>query len=281
MALARSGVPGGPPGLPPGLGGDPGDGHASEANHAELRQEILGRIGEQVKKLILEAKRDSEAKVKTELKLVNDAMQEMDARLDMLIKQLDEFEDSPAEVLEQHTAIKALAKVEQQWGKELGKLKLELHQTIYAHNHNADILKHQKEALDQLRAEIDGQKFDNSVERIKVAKAQLANIDVLYKAQKGKKLEPLFQRLASVEQRVVAAWRWQAMGGGIRAPGLAATAPAVGAKAASFFPEEPEDDKSTEKPAFRRPTDEEVQAQIAKFAASKADAESGEAHASS
>lgn len=268
-------MPGMPP-PPPGLGaadqllaGMGGSTSADEASSHKLRQEILSRIGEQVKDLILQAKRDSEAKVKTELKMVNDAMAQMDANLDMLNKQLDDMEESPTEALEQHTAIKALAKVEQQWGKELGKLKLELHQTIYAHNHNADLLKQQKEALDQIRSEIEGQKQTASADRIKLAKSQLVKMETLQKVSKGRKLEPLFQRLAAVEQRLMAAWRWQAMAAAnAQLAGAAAAArpiaKASAGKVTAFFPEAEE---SVDKPAFRRPTDEEVQAQLAKFAA--------------
>lgn len=260
-----------PPGLPPGLGGES---NAEANNHQKLRLEILGRIGDQVKELIQQAKRDSEAKVKTELKMVNDAMMQMDASLDMLSKQLDEMEESSSEALEQHVAIKALAKVEQQWGKELGKLKLELHQTIYAHNHNADLLKQQKEALDLIRTEIEGQKPTASSERIKNAKTQLAKMDSLQKASKGRKLEPLFQRLAAVEQRLVAAWRWQTMAGmraaGAQIPGAALAGFRPQAKVAGFFPEV--DESLGVKPAFRHPTDEEVQAQLAKFAAKASEA---------
>lgn len=38
-----------------------------------------------------------------------------------------------------------LARIEQQWGQEIRTLKEELHQTILAHNHNADLIKHHKD----------------------------------------------------------------------------------------------------------------------------------------
>lgn len=40
------------------------------------------------------------------------------------------------------------------WETEVGTLKHELWQTIQAHNHNSDLLKHHKEAIDQIQARI-------------------------------------------------------------------------------------------------------------------------------
>merc|ERR1719272_2147669 len=84
----------------------------------------------------------------------------------------------------------ALGNLEQQWGKELGKLKQELHQTIFAHNHNADLMKHQKDALDQIRGELESQRPPNA-ERLRMARSQLAKVDALLDGQsKQRRLEP-------------------------------------------------------------------------------------------
>mmetsp|Transcript_68408 Transcript_68408/g.118883 ORF Transcript_68408/g.118883 Transcript_68408/m.118883 type:complete len:403 (+) Transcript_68408:23-1231(+) len=177
----------------------------------DLKQEILQRISEQVKQLIVSAKRDAETKVKLNLKELHDSINDMDGRLDNLISQLDELEGPQKQALEQHVVAQALAKVEQQWGKELGKLKQELHQTIFAHNHNADLMKHQKDALDGLRTEIQASKTAPA-DRVKAAKAQLQKCETLLKGQqKTRRLEPLFQRLQALEQRIAAA-RWPPTG---------------------------------------------------------------------
>merc|ERR1719287_196695 len=111
-------------------------------------------------------------------------MGKMDSSIDALVRQLDEIEEAPEQDVEPQTVAQALAKLEQQWGKELGKLKQELHQTIYAHNHNADLMKHQKDALDSIRNELDTQKStSNDTERVKLAKAQLAKADAMLKGQ--------------------------------------------------------------------------------------------------
>merc|ERR1719389_806897 len=99
----------------------------------------------------------------------------MDVRIDALIKQLDEIDEAPEQAVEPQTVAQALAKLEQQWGKELGKLKQELHQTIYAHNHNADLMKHQKDALDNIRNDLEKSKgSSNDTERLKLAKQLLS-----------------------------------------------------------------------------------------------------------
>lgn len=177
----------------------------------DVRKEILLRIGDQVTQLLLQAKKDSESKVKAELKVLNDVMVQMDGRLDGLVQKLDELEDGPKQVVEMQTVAQALAKLEQQWGKELGKLKQELHQTIFAHNHNADLMKHQKDALDTIRNELEAQKSPAS-DRVKLAKAQLAKADTMLKGQqKQRNLDPLFRRLLAIEQKI-SALRWPPMG---------------------------------------------------------------------
>merc|ERR1719502_990972 len=120
----------------------------------------------------------------------------MDERIDGMVAQLDELEaeDRPNQALDPSVVQDALAKMETQWGKELGKLKQELHQAIFAHNHNADLMKHQKQALDGIRAELDAPKTNrNDAERLKLAKGMLAKAESVLKGQpKQRKLEPLF-----------------------------------------------------------------------------------------
>lgn len=208
---------GGPPGLSsPGspLGADGGSLFGEEP--IDVKQELLTKIGGQVQKLLAQAKTESEAKVKAELRILHTAMQDLDARLDGMLNQLEELNSTPTTAeapLEQASIVQALAKVEQQWGKELNKLKGELHQTIFAHNHNADLMKHQKETLDQIRTEIDSRSAPVP-EKLKAAKAQLLKIEQLHKAQqRQRRFEPILQRMAVLEQKVAALWRWPGMMG--------------------------------------------------------------------
>lgn len=238
LTPARAEPPVGPPPSPPE--------NSSEENQAapDIMQEISEKIGQQVQALLLQAKKESEAKVTTELRHFHSAMQEVDARLDQIAKQLDELDnDGPRpDVLEQSSVVQALAKVEQQWGKELCKLKSELHQTIFAHNHNADLMKHQKETLDQIRQEIDMRSAPSqNSESMRMAKSVLQKADAWQKSSvsRSKKSEPILQRLTALEQKVAAAWRWQGaaaagMGEMSRVRAMAAMAAAQQAKSQAY-----------------------------------------------
>ncbi|CAE7390470.1 unnamed protein product [Symbiodinium sp. CCMP2456] len=215
---------------PPGLGPAPtlglpsaalnGGARSEDVTPTDVKQEISNKIGQQVQTLLLQAKKESEQKVTAELKLLHHAMQEMDSRLDGLVKQLDDMQVQPnQEALEQAAVVQALAKVEQQWGKELGKLKGELHQTIFAHNHNADLMKYQKETLDKIRQEIDSRSTSNP-DKIRAAKAQVAKIETMSKGAQRQKLDPLLMRMSALEQKI---FRWMQSGG----PAAAAKYPAV------------------------------------------------------
>jgi len=219
-----------PPGLAPaptlGLPSAALNGGArSEDVTTDVKQEISNKIGQQVQTLLLQAKKESEQKVTAELKLLHHAMQEMDSRLDGLVKQLDDMQVQPnQEALEQAAVVQALAKVEQQWGKELGKLKGELHQTIFAHNHNADLMKYQKETLDKIRQEIDSRNNSNP-DKIRAAKAQVAKIETMSKGAQRQKLDPLLTRMSALEQKI---FRWMQSGGPAAATAKYPAVPGVG-----------------------------------------------------
>jgi len=93
-------------------------------------------------------------------------------------------------------------------------LKQELHQTILAHNHNADLIKHHKDTIDSLRERC--VKLAGNSAKTSEIQQQLQRLDTRLKQQhKQRKLEPLFERLVALEQRVAAAaqhpWRYSAM----------------------------------------------------------------------
>merc|ERR1719160_1057434 len=120
--------------------------------------------------------------------------------------------DLPKAEMGRAVVSKLLQNVEQQWSNELGLLKQELHQTILAHNHNADLMKHQKDMLEAIHHQI-----DESFPPLRPAhiQAQLQKVDAMLKQQQNKKkLEPLFGRLAVLEQRVAASTSFALMGGG-------------------------------------------------------------------
>lgn len=185
-------------------------------------EQIVNAIEAQVLKLIDQARHDTEAKVKAELKAIREAMAVMDQQLDHMLGQLTGMgapkpaAESPPDVGEAMRL--ALARVEQQCSIEIRTLKQELHQTILAHNHNADLIKHHKDTIDALRERC--AQLVLGPARASQAHQQLQQLDARLKyQQKQRKLEPLFERLMALErrleQRVAAA---QASGGAPLSP---------------------------------------------------------------
>lgn len=213
-------------------------------------KEISGTIESQVMKLIEQARHDTESKVKVELKQIRDAMMVLDQQLDQLLAQLDAIEPrEPREPSLDAEAVSRLQKIEQQWGQEIKTLKQELHQTILAHNHNSDLMKHHKETIEVLRERCG--KLQSSNVKTSGIQQQLIQLDARLKQQQNhRKLEPLFERVAAVEQRLAAAatqnaaWPYRAMPPvGMMPPGLGAAGSMMQGKGA----------------AYKCPTDEEVQ----------------------
>lgn len=171
----------------------------------DLQKEISGTIEAQVQRLLEQARVDTEAKIKMELKHLRDAMMVVDSRLDQMLVQLDSIDpQEPAEPHpDQEAVAQLLTKIEQQWGQEIRALKQELHQTILAHNHNADLIKHHKDTIDAFRERVS--KLKGSSARAPEIQQQLQKLDARLKLQqKQRKLEPYLERLAALEQRVAA-----------------------------------------------------------------------------
>lgn len=270
-------------------------GPVGEGRDIDLQKEISGSIEAQVHRLIEQAQQDTQAKVRMELKSIRDAMVSMDQRLDQLLEQIDRIEpQEPAEApLDAEAVGDVLSKIEQQWGREVRTLKQELHQTILAHNHNADLIKHHKDTIDALRERC--VKLQNNNMKTSEIPQQLQRLDVRLKQQqqKQRKLEPLFERLAVLEQRVAVAvqvaqgamWRYPAMPPGVPLPGVPQGIPAgmmpgmgvppgmgmmqqqpgkgVGPKAGGAGGAQ--QGKASDKAAYKCPTDEDVEARLSKL----------------
>merc|ERR1719382_1238492 len=213
-----------PPPAPPGLflgssrpaGGVPSAGDDEGAR--EKQNEISGTIATQVKRLLEQARLDTENKVKVELKGIRDAMVQMDSGLDALLAQLDAIQPPAEPPLDAEHIGQLLSKIEQQWGQEIRTLKEELHQTILAHNHNADLIKHHKDTIDALRERCTRLQGGNARTGAEIQQ-QLTRLDALTRQQQTqRKMDPLFERLTNLERNVAnvtaarnAAWRYPAM----------------------------------------------------------------------
>jgi len=272
-------------GEPPGLWGASTEG----ADYGSTQHEISNIIENQVARLIDQARHDTESKVKVELKSIMESMKVMDQRLDVLLGQLEGADAPAAEAALGAEAVNALLqKVEQQWGQEIRTLKQELHQTILAHNHNADLIKHHGDTIDSLREKCS--KLNSGCPRSAEIQQQLQRLDArLKQQQKQRKMEPLFERLSALEQRLAAgqsmdqraAASYAARGYGaipsMVPPGVGVGVPpgmmppgmgsfGKGTKGAAAGARQKTGAQSShDKVAYRCPTDEEVQARLSKL----------------
>mmetsp|Transcript_41675 Transcript_41675/g.77434 ORF Transcript_41675/g.77434 Transcript_41675/m.77434 type:complete len:251 (-) Transcript_41675:54-806(-) len=183
-----------------------GEGAASVGPGPDVQTvEIVQTIEAQVARLIENARIDTETKVKMELKQIRQTMMAMDERLDQLLAHLDGLQapESSEPALSAEAVTQLLSKTEQQWGQEIRTLKQELHQTILAHNHNADLIKHHKDSIDALRERC--AKMQGSSAKTSEIQLQLRQLDArLKQQQKQRKLDPLFERLSALEVKVTA-----------------------------------------------------------------------------
>lgn len=153
--------------------------------------------------MLEQARIDTENKVKSELKGIWGRLQNIDAAVDDLLLQLDAVEPADRSGMDMDSVSKNLAQVEETWGQEIKVLKEELHQTILAHNHNADLIKHHKETIDELRTRATRLNNGGAARSGADLKAQYERLESLPKYQAStQKLEPLMERLAKLEKQL-------------------------------------------------------------------------------
>merc|ERR1719281_1107352 len=102
--------------------------------------------------MILNAKHKSEQNVSKEIQKIKLKMEEMSKKIKMVNERLSKLDSTGGGPLLKADLQKSIQKLEEVWEGEVGSLKHELWQTIQAHNHNADLLKHHKSAIDQIQA---------------------------------------------------------------------------------------------------------------------------------
>lgn len=156
-------------------------------------------VDAEVKSRVLLEMKQSRTKAKEELLTLHTFVKSLEDRIDVIIQQLDHVESKPSpQAVDKAMVIEKLAAMEEQWGKELGMLKVELRRIIVAHLQNTKHVKQQKELIDQLKSML-----ERHADELQAGKTQLLKLDGLLKANlKQKKLELLFQRLQMVEQRM-------------------------------------------------------------------------------
>lgn len=188
-----------PPGITVAVGGE-----------VDLHQDIARSIGHQVEVMILDAKHQSETKVGKEIQKIKLKMEAMAEKIKMTTERVAGLEPGRNGLLKSDLQT-SITKLEEVWEGEVGTLKHELWQTIQAHNHNADLLKHHKDAIDQVQVRMTDLGPDPELEQVH---AQLMAVDkVMQKElQKEQQMDQLMSRLTLVQQQLMGAW-----GGGSQA----------------------------------------------------------------
>lgn len=206
---------------------------------ADLHHDIARDIGQQVELMILEAKHQSEGKVVKEIQKIKTKMEAMTEKIRTITDRVARLEPGlhpPG--LPKVELDKSIKKLEEVWEGEVGTLKHELWQTIQAHNHNADLLKHHKDAIDQVQQRVEQCTPNPELEQIH---QQLLNVDrmVSRETAKEQQMDQLMQRLNVVQQQLNAAmggWAASAVPNPFALASATSVATAAAAAAAAAAP---------------------------------------------
>lgn len=174
---------------------------------ASLHGDVASAIGQQVEQMILQAQKDSETRVRQELSNARTQLQQMETVINALTERVSTcarqngvaVSDS-SQTVDSSFLNQKISALEQKWGSEVKALKQDLHRTILAHNHNSDLMRHHRDALDEARRKLDVQ----AQPKAEQVDAQIEKVDRMLRAGQAKQraLEALTERLAALEQQV-------------------------------------------------------------------------------
>eukprot|EP00434_Breviolum_minutum_P010459 symbB.v1.2.009224.t1/scaffold582.1/size184522/10 len=154
--------------------------------------------------MILDAKLASETKVGKEVQKIKQKMEAMAEKIKMINDRVTAVEPNKNGVLKTELQ-SSIAKLEEVWEGEVSTLKHELWQTIQAHNHNADLLKHHKDAIDQVQARMTESAPTPELDQVH---AQLLQVDKVLQREMAKEaqMDQLMTRLTLVHQQLFDTW---------------------------------------------------------------------------
>lgn len=154
--------------------------------------------------MILDAKHKSESTVSKEVSKIKVKMEAMSKKIKMVTERVSKLDSNGSGPLLKTDLQKSIQKLEEVWEGEVGSLKHELWQTIQAHNHNADLLKHHKTAIDQISGRASESVPNPELEQIH---NQLIQVDKVMQREQAKEqqLDQLMLRLTAVQQQLSAA----------------------------------------------------------------------------
>eukprot|EP00933_Yihiella_yeosuensis_P083199 TRINITY_DN97390_c0_g1_i1.p1 TRINITY_DN97390_c0_g1~~TRINITY_DN97390_c0_g1_i1.p1 ORF type:complete len:316 (+),score=101.82 TRINITY_DN97390_c0_g1_i1:79-948(+) len=200
-----------PPPPPPGIVTAASAGTSPDADLGQHVDDVVREIGQQVEMMILGAKHNSETKVGKEIQKIKVKMEAMAEKIKMVNDRVAGVERGNSGLLKSDFQ-QSIAKLEEVWEGEVSNLKHELWQTIQAHNHNADLLKHHKDAIDQVQNRMTDSAPNPELEQVH---AQLMQVDKVMQREmvKEEQMNQLMQRLTVVQQQLSAGiGHWAAAG---------------------------------------------------------------------
>mmetsp|Transcript_44972 Transcript_44972/g.82168 ORF Transcript_44972/g.82168 Transcript_44972/m.82168 type:complete len:338 (+) Transcript_44972:86-1099(+) len=168
---------------------------------------VASVIGHQVEQMILQAKKDSESRVRHELNLARTQLQQMEGVITDLGERIARCNRSSglggsdqSQTVDRAFLNQKIQQLEQKWGSEVKALKQDLHRTILAHNHNSDLMRHHRDALDEARRKLD----TLTQPKAEQVDAQIEKVERMFRHSqaKQKELENLAHRLSQLEIQV-------------------------------------------------------------------------------
>jgi hypothetical protein len=172
---------------------------------APFHGSVASIIGQQVEQMILQAKKDSEARVKHDLSMAKTQLHNMSGVIEELggrVARCTRNSANPehSQAVDQAFLTQKIAQLEQKWATEVKAMKQDLHRTIQAHNHNSDLMRHHRDAIEDARRKLDAQ----SQTKVEQVDQQIERMDLMLRQDLAKEraLESLSERITHLEQQI-------------------------------------------------------------------------------
>eukprot|EP00401_Gymnodinium_catenatum_P079451 CAMPEP_0117514280 /NCGR_PEP_ID=MMETSP0784-20121206/29987_1 /TAXON_ID=39447 /ORGANISM="" /LENGTH=315 /DNA_ID=CAMNT_0005310069 /DNA_START=16 /DNA_END=963 /DNA_ORIENTATION=+ len=244
-----------------------------------IHGDVASAIGQQVEQMILQAKKDSEARVRHDLSMTRNQLQQMEGLIGDLSERVARCARANGSGAADHSQTvdrafltQKIAQLEQKWGSEVKALKQDLHRTILAHNHNSDLMRHHRDALDEARRKLDAQ----TQPKAEQVDAQIEKVDRMLRAGQSKQraLDALTERLTALEQQVAEVLPNSAMPAPFppMMPGMAGVSPMLSQPNMGQPPAVPK--RGGSKKESEPPTEEEVRQRLMQAARANSSSDS-------
>merc|ERR1719389_71031 len=92
------------------------------------------------------------------------AIAELSARVMKCVR--NQGQSDPSQVVDRPFLNQKIQQLEAKWGTEIKSLKQDLHRTILAHNHNSDLMRHHRDALDEACRRLDAHPMRPEADRV-------------------------------------------------------------------------------------------------------------------